>query len=392
MVSRTVSGPPSAQSPGSAPDASPWRALAVDVRRTADPPGTAMTVALRYEGAAPLAAVDVQAGTGDGAPCRLRWTTTAASLATRPTLAPGDCLILSLAWDGEGPATGRLTISAAAGPRGRRRWTYLLPPPIDALPGPHPARALLPLADDAASAFGGPDADAHPRRRAGRPVRPAVVAALLGAGLVLAAALAAAALAWRTGRDGSPSPDTPTATRWLARDLSARCPPEPGQPACDALRAGLWAGDPASWRQWAAQRGEAPPAEGEVLQRTIDLRLSAGDAAARIDAARAARLPAPLIAAVRVEETGGRPRVTAVEIVNFGTVPAPLGGAEVAGLGRIAPGVMLAPGARCALGRDAGPAACPTVAAPAAGVEVAPGGRIVLAGPDGQELDVFPVP
>ncbi len=183
----------------------------------------------------------------------------------------------------------------------------------------------------------------------------------------------------------------PAAEALLARDLSGRCIPEPGRPACDPLRAALWAGDPAAWREWTAARGEPPLTPAQVQTATITLRLSAGDPAARIDLARATGQPLPLITGVRLRLLNGRTLVTGLEIANLGAVAAELSGVEVAGgAARLATGATLPPGERCAVGAGAaGP--CPLAGA-FVPVLLGPGEAVRLRAPDGRLLDEFVLP
>lgn len=189
----------------------------------------------------------------------------------------------------------------------------------------------------------------------------------------------------------SPAP-TPTAAEVVVpRDLSGRCIPEPGRTACDPLRAALWSGDPAAWREWAAARGEPPPTSAQVQAATIILRLSAGDPAARIDLARATGQPLPLITAVRLRLLDGRALVTGLEISNLGAQAADLSDVEVAGgAARLAAGATLPAGGRCTVGAG-GAAACPLLGA-FVPVLLGPGETLRLRVTDGHPLDEFVLP
>jgi hypothetical protein len=197
----------------------------------------------------------------------------------------------------------------------------------------------------------------------------------------------------RAGGEG-----TPTAEAIVARDLSGRCVPEPGRAACDPVRAALWAGDVEAWRTWAAARGDPPPTPAQVQTATINLRLGAGDPAARIDLARATGQPLLLITAVRLRLLNGRALVTGVELSNPGAAPADLSGVEVAGgAARLAPGTALPPGGRCAVGVGStspcplAPAG-PGLAGAFVPVLLVPGEAVHLRAPDGRLLDEFVLP
>lgn len=178
----------------------------------------------------------------------------------------------------------------------------------------------------------------------------------------------------------------------LVRDLTGRCLPEPGKRECDALRAGLWAGDPETWRRWAALRGEPPPSAAQVQTATIDMRLAAGDPVARADLARATGRPLPLIAALHVQAERGGPQVVALELVNLGAAAADLSGVMLPGGGRIAAGATLTPGRHCTVGPAAGAAACPFTVTGAGRLTAVPGDHLRLLTADGRELDDFVVP
>lgn len=277
----------------------------------------------------------------------------------------------------------------------------------DAQPGERAARAGLHGAADGALE---PDlarrlAHLHRRRARGGWLRPAA-ALLVAAALTPTIILATSSRAGRSGpvmaevaagtpaaAAASPEPAAAPIERRLARDLSGACLPEPGQAACDALRAGLWSGDIDTWRRWAELRGEPAPTPAQVLARTVAMRLAVNDPAARQDLARRDGQALPVIAGVVVRVEAGRQRTVAVEIVNLGVATADLSGASIAGTDvRIPAGASLAPGQRCTLGSAAADGACPFSAGRLDTLDGAAGTRLRLLAADGRELDSFVVP
>ena len=183
-----------------------------------------------------------------------------------------------------------------------------------------------------------------------------------------------------------PAPITVRPFTRIERDLSGRCLPEPGQGACDATRAGLWAGDPATWNQWQRIIGGPQLVPSDVMARTMAMRLAAGDPATRVDLARGAVQPLLVISAVELASEAGAPLLVRVELANLGTAPAPLTGLRVAGLSPSAAAATLAPAGRVTLGEP------PTAGGASAegttlGAPLPADGLLRLLTADGAELD-----
>lgn len=225
--------------------------------------------------------------------------------------------------------------------------------------------------------------------------RGGLLRAALLAGSALLAILVALITGHRTEAPGpavpSPTP-TPAPAVWLARDLTGRCPPEPGMAACDPVRTALWAGDVAAWQDWAARQGEPRLTADEARGRAIAMRLAAGDPAARADLARATGQPLLVIAGVQARRDGDAVHIDAVEIVNLGSAPADLAGVTVPGFTTLGGGAALAAGQRCALGPAAAGAACPVTSPPTGPLTAAPGDHVPLRDAGGRILDDYVVP
>ena len=246
----------------------------------------------------------------------------------------------------------------------------------------------------------GAQAAVAPRRRSRAWL--AVAGALMPAAIVLYASLTQPGWLQFGGSASEPTvappavieaqPIAPPVRRWEKRELGGVCvTAQPGVP-CDPLTAALWAGDTEAWRQWAALNGEAPPTAAAVWERTIKLRLGAGDVAARVEMARILSQPLPVIVAVEREGEGRGGRLTTLLIDNLGAAPADLSGATVAGVGRFAPGVRLAPGQRCTVTLGGDNAGCPLTGTAAELPNPARGATLRLTAADGRELDAFQLP
>lgn len=187
-------------------------------------------------------------------------------------------------------------------------------------------------------------------------------------------------------------PAQPRVDRRISRDLSGGCLPPPGQAACDALRSALWAGDAKAWRDWSALAGENP-APAEIAAKATAMRLAAYDPATRVEGAKAAGKPLPLITGVGIQEEGGVRRIVLLELANLGAAPADLGGIALpGGLGRIPAGAVLPPGGRCAYGPATGDNGCAIATPGPAPTTVASGDRLQLVGPAGALLDDYAMP
>lgn len=182
----------------------------------------------------------------------------------------------------------------------------------------------------------------------------------------------------------------------VRRDLSGTCRPESGRGTCDTLRAALWSGDIVAWLAWGGLRTDSGAAtlQDQAAKLALEMRIAAGDPAARGEDARRAGRPWPVISAIRYRGIDGLRRIVGVEITNVGGSPADLGGLLLPGaLGEVPPGATLAPGRGCV----AGPAAAPEEACPFALLHPdlplsTRGERVRLATVGGELMDEFTLP
>ena len=232
---------------------------------------------------------------------------------------------LAASFELTGPSLDRL-LAVLRGVVSEEGEQPVIAPPSEHLSGPTPAaakhesqppgeRAVLPLST--------PAPRAQSRKRW-----------LRAAGLILLAAVALAgvfSIAYRSGMRAGDSGSV-SSTRmggapvnveqrevWLARGLAGDCLPIPPEAVCSAVRTALWAGDPDAWSSWAASTGATAPTASEAQRRAVDLRLAAGDPAARGALARGLNVPALTISAVRLRSTAGERHLTGLLIVNLGS-------------------------------------------------------------------------